>query len=56
MFQIKRLNHAVLYVRDAARAARFYQDVLGFPVKDHMGADPVAQIGCCYLGSSASNP
>ena len=27
---IKRLNHAVLYVRDAARAAVFYMDVLGF--------------------------
>jgi len=36
MFQIKRLNHAVLYVRDAARAARFYQDVLGFVVYQHM--------------------
>lgn len=32
MFQIQRLNHAVLYVRDAERAARFYQDVLGFVV------------------------
>ena len=37
MFQIKRLNHAVLYVRDAARAARFYQDVLGFVEYQHMG-------------------
>ena len=37
MFQIKRLNHAVLYVRDAARAAAFYQDVLGFAVYQHMG-------------------
>lgn len=36
MFTIKRLNHAVLYVRDAARAARFYQDVLGFAVAEHM--------------------
>jgi len=27
---IKGLNHAVLYVRDAARSARFYEDVLGF--------------------------
>jgi catechol-2,3-dioxygenase len=30
MFQIKRLNHAVLYVRDARRVASFYKDVLGF--------------------------
>jgi catechol-2,3-dioxygenase len=37
MFQIQRLNHAVLYVRDAARVAKFYQDVLGFAVSEHMG-------------------
>ena len=37
MFQIKRLNHAVLYVRDAPRVARFYQDVLGFVVTAQMG-------------------
>src|ERR687886_1914834 len=36
-FTIQRLNHAVLYVRDAERAARFYQDVLGFVVTAHMG-------------------
>ena len=27
---IKRMNHAVLYVRNAERAADFYRDVLGF--------------------------
>ena len=27
---IKRMNHAVLYVRDARRTADFYRDVLGF--------------------------
>ncbi|MCU1498202.1 MAG: glyoxalase [Acidimicrobiales bacterium] len=27
---ISRLNHAVLYVRDAVRSAAFYRDVLGF--------------------------
>jgi catechol-2,3-dioxygenase len=37
MFKIQRLNHAVLYVRDAERSARFYQDVLGFVVADHRG-------------------
>jgi catechol-2,3-dioxygenase len=37
MFTIKRLNHAVLWVRDARRAARFYQDVLGFVVVGQMG-------------------
>ena len=30
---INRLNHAVLYVRDAERSAAFYADVLGFRVK-----------------------
>jgi catechol-2,3-dioxygenase len=37
MFQVQRLNHAVLYVRDAERAARFYQDVLGFVITAHTG-------------------
>ncbi|MEU6700369.1 VOC family protein [Pseudonocardia sp. NPDC046786] len=27
---VQRLNHAVLYVRDAARSVAFYRDVLGF--------------------------
>ena len=30
MPSIRRLNHAVLYVRDAQRSAAFYRDVLGF--------------------------
>ncbi|GLZ38476.1 VOC family protein [Actinokineospora sp. NBRC 105648] len=29
---IRRLNHAVLYVRDVARSVAFYRDVLGFRV------------------------
>ena len=29
---VRRLNHAVLYVSDAGRAARFYRDVLGFEI------------------------
>lgn len=37
MFKVKRLNHAVLYVRDAQRAAQFYKDVLGFAVAEQMG-------------------
>jgi hypothetical protein len=32
-FTVKRLNHAVLYVRDALRAAQFYQDVLGIQLQ-----------------------
>ena len=36
---IQRLNHAVLYVRDAARTAAFYREVLGFrPVAELPGA------------------
>lgn len=34
---IRRLNHAVLYVRDAKRSAAFYTDVLGFEVRATMG-------------------
>ena len=37
MFKIQRLNHAVLYVRDAQRVARFYQDILGFAIRAQMG-------------------
>lgn len=29
---VKRLNHAVLYVRDVDRSVRFYEDALGFTV------------------------
>jgi catechol-2,3-dioxygenase len=32
MAAVRRLNHAVLYVTDAERAAAFYRDVLGFDV------------------------
>jgi catechol-2,3-dioxygenase len=39
MIPVRRLNHAVLYVRDAARAAAFYRDVFGFePVVEFPGA------------------
>lgn len=37
MFTIKRLNHAVLYVRNAEHAAEFYQQVLGFSVVERIG-------------------
>ena len=30
MIPVQRLNHAVLYVRDAARAADFYRSIFGF--------------------------
>jgi catechol-2,3-dioxygenase len=36
---VRHLNHAVLYVRDAARSAAFYGDVFGFePVAEYPGA------------------
>jgi catechol-2,3-dioxygenase len=34
---IKRLNHAVLYVRNAAASAAFYTQVLGFTVRAQLG-------------------
>lgn len=34
---ITRLNHAVLYVSDAARSAAFYAEVLGFTVRFNVG-------------------
>jgi catechol-2,3-dioxygenase len=34
---IRRLNHAVLYVRDATASAAFYQDALGFRVVASVG-------------------
>jgi catechol-2,3-dioxygenase len=34
---ITRLNHAVLYVSDAARSAAFYTEVLGFTVRFNVG-------------------
>src|SRR3954471_23806768 len=32
MIPVRRLNHAALYVRDAERAATFYQEAFGFEV------------------------
>ncbi|MCE9623129.1 MAG: VOC family protein [Actinomycetia bacterium] len=38
---IKRLNHAVLYVRDAKASAAFYTDVLDFAVAADMGGKAI---------------
>jgi catechol-2,3-dioxygenase len=38
---IRRLNHAVLFVRDARASAAFYTDVLGFRVSASMGDQAV---------------
>lgn len=48
MIPISRLNHAVLYVRDAERSAEFYRDVLGF--------ETVAEMpGAAFLRAGASD-
>ena len=46
---IHRLNHAVLYVRDAERSAHFYVDTLGFRRL------PVAIPGAVFLRAEGSN-
>ena len=46
---IKRLNHAVLYVRDAKASAAFYTDVLGFTVQADMGGKAI------FLRADGSN-
>lgn len=46
---IHRLNHAVLYVRDAERSARFYEDVLGFKRL------PMNLPGAVFLRAEGSN-
>jgi catechol-2,3-dioxygenase len=66
MFTIKRLNHIVLYVRDAARARAFYQDVLGFQVVETMGdqavflrangSDNHHDLGLFGVGPQAASP
>ncbi len=49
MFTVKRLNHIVLFVRDAQRVRAFYQDVLGFVVVETMGEQAV------FLRANGSN-
>ena len=62
---ITRLNHAVLYVRDAERAAAFYRDVLGFEVATEMpgavflrggGSDNHHDLGLFSIGDGAAGP
>jgi catechol-2,3-dioxygenase len=37
MSEVRRLNHAVLYVRDARRSATFYEEAFGFEVLAEYG-------------------
>jgi catechol-2,3-dioxygenase len=48
---ITRLNHAVLYVRDAQRSAAFYEDVLGFR---RVGIGPAGWTGAVFLQAPGS--
>lgn len=66
MFTIKRLNHAVLYVRDAQAAFAFYRDVLGFELVEAMGdravflrangSDNHHDLGLFGIGAGAAPP
>ena len=66
MFTIKRLNHAVLYVRDAQAAFAFYRDILGFELVEAMGdravflrangSDNHHDLGLFGIGAGAAPP
>jgi catechol-2,3-dioxygenase len=65
MIPVQRLNHAVLYVRDAAVAANFYRDVLGMETVAEMpgaaflrcgGNDNHHDLGLFSIGASAPGP
>ena len=65
-FTIKRLNHVVLYVRDAQRAMQFYRDVLGFSIVEmpspqavflrDNGSDNHHDLGLFGIGPDAPPP
>jgi catechol-2,3-dioxygenase len=66
MFTVKRLNHMVLYVRDAQRALGFYRDVLGFRIVESPseqavflranGSDNHHDLGLFGVGPQAAPP
>jgi catechol-2,3-dioxygenase len=66
MIPVQRLNHAVLYVRDADRAAAFYQQAFGFEVVQHIpgvaaflkaaGTTNHHDLGLFSLGPDAPGP
>ncbi len=65
MIPVKRLNHAVLYVRDVAVAAAFYQEAFGFEVVAEMpgatflraaGSDNHHDLGLFSVGPNAQGP
>ena len=66
MIPVKRLNHAVLYVRDAEQAAAFYQEAFGFEVVERIpgmavflraaGTDNHHDLGLFSVGANAPGP
>jgi catechol-2,3-dioxygenase len=67
MTAVRKLNHAVLYVRDARRAAAFYSEALGFQVVGEFGdgaavfmraaeTDNHHDLGLFSLGAQAPPP
>jgi catechol-2,3-dioxygenase len=65
-FTIKRLNHLVLWVRDAQRSLAFYRDVLGFSIVEAPspqavflranGSDNHHDLGLFGIGPDAPGP
>ena len=63
---VKRLNHAVLYVRDVDRSVAFYQRAFGFEVVENMpgqaaflraaGSDNHHDLGLFAVGAGAPSP
>jgi catechol-2,3-dioxygenase len=66
MIPVLRLNHAVLYVRDAERAAAFYQEAFGFEIVERVpgvavflraaGTDNHPDLGLFTVGAQAPGP
>ena len=65
MIPVQRLNHAVLYVRDAAASARWYAEVFGFEIVTEMpgaaflraaGTENHHDLGLFSVGAGAPGP
>jgi catechol-2,3-dioxygenase len=66
MIPVQRLNHAVLYVRDASASAGWYRDVFGFEIVTEIpgmatflraaGTDNHHDLGLFSVGPSAPSP
>ena len=66
MIPVRRLNHAVLYIRDVDRSVAFYKDAFGFEIVDQMpgqaaflraaGSDNHHDLGLFALGPTAPGP